>query len=225
MHHLFKRSYFYLNLVVSHLFFSLYYFNRPKSIKLGNPEAAWWIPHGILNQHSIVYSGGVGNDISFELELIKKYQLQLYAFDPTPAAIKYISKFKNNKKLHFYPWGLWSQNKKVKFFLPKNKNDVSHSIVNLQQTNEYFLAVCKKISTIKKKFKHRHIDLLKIDIEGAEYEVLNSMLSANILPKIICVEFDQPASIAKMKKMIDKLVLHQYMLVKQDFFNFTFIRP
>jgi len=36
---------------------------------------------------------------------------------------------------------------------------------------------------------HTHIDLLKIDIEGAEYQVLDNMLHENILPTILCIEF------------------------------------
>jgi hypothetical protein len=38
--------------------------------------------------------------------------------------------------------------------------------------------------------KHSHIDLLKIDIEGAELRVLNNMLNDKIYPTYLCVEFD-----------------------------------
>jgi hypothetical protein len=36
---------------------------------------------------------------------------------------------------------------------------------------------------------HTKIDLLKIDIEGAEYEVIQDIAVTMILPQIICLEF------------------------------------
>ena len=43
---------------------------------------------------------------------------------------------------------------------------------------------------IMEEHNHRHIDLLKIDIEGAEIEVLEQMLLDNIKPTYLLVEFD-----------------------------------
>lgn len=37
---------------------------------------------------------------------------------------------------------------------------------------------------------HDHIDLLKLDIEGAEINVLNRMLDDGILPRYLLVEYD-----------------------------------
>lgn len=225
MHPLLKPIYFYTNLVASHLLFAPYYRSNVPCIKLGNLAAAWWVPEQALQAGSIVYSGGVGNDISFELALCNKYKMTVFTFDPTPAAIKYVSTLKKSSLLHFYPWGLWSENTQLKFFVPQNKTDVSHSVVNLQQTNEYFLAECKTIPTLMKKLKHKKIDVLKIDIEGAEYAVLNSLLESAITPKVICVEFDQPASLFRMWQMVQKLLAKGYIVVKQDYFNLTFYLP
>ncbi|GIS18490.1 MAG: hypothetical protein CM15mP120_04060 [Pseudomonadota bacterium] len=36
---------------------------------------------------------------------------------------------------------------------------------------------------------HDHLDVLKMDIEGAEYAVLDDMLQSNILPDQLLVEF------------------------------------
>src|SRR6266404_1520197 len=54
---------------------------------------AWtFCPEGI-SAKSIVYSVGVGDDISFELSLIECFRLSsLFAFDPTPSAISWLSR-------------------------------------------------------------------------------------------------------------------------------------
>lgn len=38
---------------------------------------------------------------------------------------------------------------------------------------------------------HKDVSLLKLDVEGAEYEILDSIVAAGIYPRIICVEFDE----------------------------------
>jgi hypothetical protein len=45
------------------------------------------------------------------------------------------------------------------------------------------------LSSITTKLDHDRIDLLKIDIEGAEYEVLDALLASDIKPTQLLVEF------------------------------------
>ena len=79
-----------------------------------------------------------------------------------------------------------------------------------------------------KKNGHRQIDLLKIDIEGAEYEVLDSLLEKRLPVKQVLVEFhhDILPGIARRKtvRMILKMVACGYKLLNQDGSNHTFLR-
>ena len=55
---------------------------------------------------------------------------------------------------------------------------------------------------------HGHIDLLKMDIEGAEYQVVDDICRSGIRPKQILVEFHHRFSnvgIAKTKNAINRL--------------------
>ena len=47
----------------------------------------------------------------------------------------------------------------------------------------------KRLTTVMKELGHERIDLLKLDIEGAEYGVIEDMQSSGILPKQLLVEF------------------------------------
>mgnify|MGYP001380326887 FL=1 len=52
--------------------------------KLGTNYGGWYIPKNInLNKNSIVYSGGVGEDMSFDLLLNDKYGCKMFLIDPT----------------------------------------------------------------------------------------------------------------------------------------------
>ena len=57
--------------------------------KLGTDYGGWLIPKNIsLNENSIVYLGGAGEDISFDLKLQDKYNCWIVIIDPTKKAIK-----------------------------------------------------------------------------------------------------------------------------------------
>ncbi|MFZ1721295.1 MAG: FkbM family methyltransferase [Microgenomates group bacterium] len=223
---LFSKLLYYLRLLASELIFFPFINLKYTCEKHGESGADWWIPKNSLTRKSIVYSAGVGTNISFDVSLINTYGLKVFAYDPTPKAVSYVEDTVHGKipNFVFIPVGLWNSNTFQKFFVPQNTSDTSHSIVNLQKTNEFFVAQCVTLKTIMKLLKHTNLDLLKIDIEGAEFTVLKSMLNDGIIPKVLCVEFDQPASLLKIINMTKIILDHNYTLVKKDFFNFTFLQ-
>lgn len=52
--------------------------------RLGTEYGGWDIPTNIgFDENSIIYSGGVGEDISFDLKLQNKYNCYIILIDPT----------------------------------------------------------------------------------------------------------------------------------------------
>ena len=78
-------------------------------------------------------------------------------------------------------------NGRFKPFAFKFPRHVSHSIVNLQNTAEWFETDCKRLSAIMREVGLESLDLLKLDIEGAEYEVLGRLLGDNVRISVLCV--------------------------------------
>ena len=192
--------------------------------RLGSVYGGWTVPVSLLSQSSICYCVGVGEDISFDLALIDTFGCDVFAFDPTPRSIDYVTRVApENANYHFYPWGIWNKNEIAKFYAPRDQRHVSHSLVNLQQTSEYFTATCKRLSSLVDELGHREIDLLKLDIEGAEYDVLDTILEDEVSVNTICVEFDQPTTNARIREMVRKLEISGYDMVNIDGWNFTFV--
>lgn len=64
------------------------------------------------------------------------------------------------------------------------------------------------IPTILAKLGHSHVDLLKMDIEGAEYEALDRMLTSALRPQQLLVEFHHRFSDIgpdRTRQLIDRL--------------------
>lgn len=200
--------------------------------KIGTKYGGWVIPASLLNKKSICYCVGCGEDISFDTGLIDNFSCNVYAFDPTPTAINYVKNITSkNSNYHFYEFGLWDKEDTLKFFVPKNSKHVSHSLLNLQKTKQHIFIKVKRLSSIMRDLGHTKIDILKIDIEGAEYKVIESIIKDDIDIKIICVEYDEyfcPID-AKYKKRIRKsissLIENNYSLVcAQGNANYTFVK-
>ena len=78
-------------------------------------------------------------------------------------------------------------------------------------------------------YGHTHIDLLKLDIEGAEIETVNQMLDDNIHPNYVLIEFDlllknkDPGNTTK--QLVDRMITREgYKMLKNDNLNITFCK-
>src|ERR1700688_4742769 len=79
--------------------------NLPQRV-LGSSYGGWAIPDNYLNSNSIAYTVGVGEDITFDLALVKEYGCKVFAFDPTPIAVEFMKKTRLPDELPFGPVGL-----------------------------------------------------------------------------------------------------------------------
>lgn len=151
--------------------------------------------------------------------------MRFISIDPTPCAISYGEQLAREQiGFTLLPIGLGSAPAKLRFYVPRDPSHVSYSIVNLQGTTEYFEADCTTVRLLADKLGHDHLDLLKLDIEGAEFEVLASVLRDGPLPETICVEFDQSSPMATIRRAVSDLRDAGYKPVAIDRWNLTFCR-
>lgn len=160
------------------------------SERLGTDYGGWvFSPRG-LNEKSVVYSFGIGEDLSFDLALIEKYKVRVHAFDPTPRSLNWIRSQNLPKHLEVHEYGLAAKDGSLNLFAPADPAHVSYSVSrHAAQQTEIFSVPVKKLETILHSLGHREIDLLKMDIEGSEYEVIDDILKSGISVKQILVEF------------------------------------
>ncbi len=171
-------------------------------------DGGWWFTAEGLNEDSIVYSLGVGDEIDFDLSIIDKYGVTVHGFDPTPSSINMLDAADLPDRFHFHPWAVTAEDGSLKFY-PRLKKDGSKSavmytmIAEPETENDVIEVPAYSLSTIAQKLDHQHIDLLKMDIEGAEYEVLDGLLASPIKPTQLLVEFHHRFAGIGLQKTID----------------------
>jgi len=221
------------------VFFSLISAHDSNLVSLGTRYGGWTVPKSILNKGAVCYCVGAGEDISFDVALAEKFKCEVYIIDPTPRAIEHFEYLKKSvkekkiayinhssvdvynlsknsfKRLYFLPIGLWKTDTVQKFYYPKNLEHVSCSLTNIQETKSFFLAECKKLSSLMKDLNHTKLDLLKLDIEGAEYGVLDVIIEENIDIKCLCIEFDELRMSQKKGKEILSEAYRKFISYKE----------
>lgn len=156
----------------------------------GNSYGGFYVHPSILNRNSIVYSFGIGEDISFDRAIIEEHECQVFGFDPTPKSIEWVSGQQLPQKFTFAGYGIDSKTGFVNFNLPKNKDYVSGSVVNHKNVSEDNIVSVpmKSFNDITTELGHQHIDVLKMDIEGSEYLLIDDILSTKIRIDQILIE-------------------------------------
>ena len=211
-----------------------------------------------LINNPVIVSCGLGEDASFDIDMINYYNAKVICVDPTPRAIKYYDSIKNNfgkdgqknynesgkieiesynlKKINSENFmlidkAIWSfGNQDLKLFYPENKNHVSLSINEKTgyDQKKYFLSKTISFDEILYEKKIAKVDILKLDIEGAEIDVIEKLLIDHEkfkLPKQLIVEFDirrRPnlnsfLKLNKLHRKIEKFYDLIYINKKGDF--------
>ncbi|WP_225007219.1 MULTISPECIES: FkbM family methyltransferase [Novosphingobium] len=179
--------------------------SRP-TLRLGSDYGGWVVVPALLNADSVVYGVGVGEDISFDLALIERFGCRVDAFDPTPICGQWIAGQSLPEKFAFHAIGLSPEDGEIPFKKPATDGHVSFSMANggsSSSGDDIVLCPARRFSTIARDLGHTRVDLLKMDIEGFEYGVIDDMIATGPLPTQWLIEFHHTMYGHKAQETLD----------------------
>lgn len=200
-------------------------------LELGTEYGGYAICPTGVGADSIVYSFGVGFDISFDQELIARRGVTIHAFDPTPRSIEWVETQELPERFVFHPWGIADKDGTARFHAPKDPTHVSHTLLESGDVGTGTIEVpVFRLRTIMGKLGHDRIDVLKMDIEGAEYGVLDDVLSSDLAIPQILIEFHHNRSgvpLARTQAAVEALERAGYRAFNTSpkGYEFSFLRP
>jgi hypothetical protein len=89
--------------------------------------------------------------------------------------------------LEFHPIGIGAFDGEADFTPPQNASHASYRMTHSGVQRERFRV--QRLSTIMTTLGHDRVDVLKLDVEGAEYAVIDDLLASEIPIGQIAVEF------------------------------------
>ena len=159
-----------------------------------------------LDENSVVFDvGGYLGD--FASDMFFKYGSTIFVFEPHPEFFKKCKdRFASNEKVKVFPFGLSDIDG---YFNLSDSNDGS-SFTNLNQRNvESIRCELKEFFQVLADLQINHIDLMKINIEGGEFQLLQHISDLDKLDLIASyqIQFHNfvEGSIQKRNRIIDDL--------------------
>lgn len=176
--------------------------------RLGTEYGGYFLDEAMLPEQAVVYSLGIGEDISFDLSLIERFGVAIEAFDPTPKVKRWLASQNLPGQFHFHEIGIAGFDGEAAFHLPPREEWVSHSMIPARQySSESVRFPVITLAGAMQRLGHRRIDVLKMDIEGAEYAVIEDIVRQKTPVHQLLVEFHHRLSSFGTAKTRQALVL------------------
>ena len=213
-------------------------------IRLGTDYGGWFIPENILrtiDKKKVLVSAGLGHDVSFDKILLEN-GFQIIGLDPLVECCDFARKeLGDSKSVSIIEKGLWTNSGNIDFFPPKNKTHDSWSITNTQSALPQEAKKFKVISLtdlIKEypSIGNSGFSMLKLDIEGAESEIMKNIFSSDYKFDFIGIEMDflslipflafnrRVKSIISARKHLESFKRSGYEFIYKENFNFFWVK-
>lgn len=135
------------------------------------------------------YSFGVGEDAILDCALIETYGFEVHAFDPTPRATVWVAEQNLPAAFRFHPVGVAGYDGVAEFSASDDPRDPSFTMLDADSDTERVRCPVRTLTTLAGELGHQRIDLLKIDIEGTEYDVIDDLVRSDLEVRQLLVEF------------------------------------
>ena len=156
-----------------------------------------------LNENSVVFDLG-GYKGQWASDIFSRYCCNIYVFEPVMAFYQAIEKrFQHNKKIRTFPFALAEENRSVGLGVDKDRSSM------FKGSDEGEEVALHSFKEFLGTHQIRNIDLIKINIEGAEYDLLDSIIEEGLQTRIsnIQVQFhDFVPDAEKRMKGIQKML-------------------
>lgn len=110
-----------------------------KNERFGTSYGGYNVVIESITSNSIIYSFGIGEDASFDNELIHRFNVIVHAFDPIPKSIQWVKKQKFSEKFIFHNFGIANFDGLALFSPPENPEHISHTLINREGTKNAVL--------------------------------------------------------------------------------------
>jgi FkbM family methyltransferase len=169
-------------------------------VRLGTRYGGWWIDERALSKNPLLIDCGLGRDISFPRAFLERFGGQVIGIDPHPQAVRYAEAHRP-ESMEIRQNAFWGQaGHKLTFHLPRPQDELPKGADgisgSLLASHSYAGADTVEVTTtsfaeVMRSTGRDECDVLKLDIEGAEYDVLADLCASGTIKEArqVLIEF------------------------------------
>lgn len=156
-----------------------------------------------LNENSVVFDvGGYKGD--FTNDIYNKYKCNICVFEPIKGYFEKIDKrFRDNDKIQVYNYGLSDENRTCQISVCADSSSIYKNTGSKEEIHVY------NVVDVFSNLEITTIDLMKINVEGSEYDILPKLIDSDLVEKVnnLQIQFHHFVENAETKrKIITKLL-------------------
>lgn len=176
-------------------------------VELGSPDyGGWTFPAALIETGSVCYSVGAGGEISFDMDLIRRYGVTVRAVDPVR---KYVERARadaeGDPRFSIVEAALATSDGPIRMQLTHDLASESVSPAGLYDSASYVELPGRTLRTLMAEFGDSKVDLLKVDIEGGEYDLVPTLDLAALGVKVFATQMHHTGSVADAHGLIRSL--------------------
>jgi FkbM family methyltransferase len=195
-------------------------------------KSGWAVWPDRVRQDSVIYSFGVGDRIGWDLVMIQQFGVTVHAFDPTPASMAWVASQKLPPQFVFHDVGISNFDGVLDLYPPRRPGGTHFSQERrgwLFDRRPSVPGRVRRLATIMQELGHDRIDVLKLDVEGAEFEVVPDLIASGVEVDQLLVEIHYQFRSRSFRMGLDLIQqLNDYGMqcshVSQRGFEFSFVR-
>jgi FkbM family methyltransferase len=187
---------------------------RCDPVALGSAYGAWMAPRAAIGPGWTCYCVGAGADISFDLELLRRFDARVRCIDPVP---EYVASARasalGEPGFSAYRAAIAVHDGPLRMQFTHHPGSRSLSSARLYDTHDFTEVPGRTLESLMAELGDDRIDLLKLDIEGGEYEVLPTLALPALGVKVFAIQLHHNRGVASARALIAELAASGYELV------------
>jgi FkbM family methyltransferase len=181
----------------------------PGLVDLGSSYGGWTIPGALVEPSWLCYCVGAGGDISFDLALIHGYGATVRSFDAVADYVDLAVKQAGDEpSFSARQAAIATSDGPLRMQITHDQRSRSVSSAGMYDSHNFIELPGRTLPSLMAELGDEQIDLLKLDIEGGEYDVIPTLDLRALGIKIFATQLHHNGSIRDARTLVDE-VRHQ----------------
>jgi FkbM family methyltransferase len=177
--------------------------DAPGLIDLGTSYGGWTVPVELIEPSWVCYCVGAGGDVSFDLELIRRYGVEVRTFDPVADYVEGAQEQgAAEPRFSARQAAIATMDGPIRMQVTHDPQSRSVSSAGLYESGDFIEVPGRTLPSLMAELGDERIDLLKLDIEGAEYEVLPTIDMRALGVKVFASQLHHTGSVREARALI-----------------------
>jgi len=184
-------------------------------VHLGTAYGGWYVPNDLIDDGWMCYCVGAGHDVSFDLALISEYGARVRAFDPFEFyESEALTAAHGDPRFSFHCVAIATQDGPLEMVGRQDEERGNVSAVgHADDKRGSFVLPGRTVTSLMTELGDNPVQLLKLDLEGLEYDVVPSLDLRAIGVQVFLVQLHHNRTARVARRLIDDIRRSGYRLV------------